>query len=321
MRLVVVLVSILIGTLLAVQSRINGEMGRQLDDGYLAAVVSIASGLALLSLPVAGTSSGRAALRRWAAAIVGGDYPKWYFIGGAMGAVTVLAQGLAAAILGIALFSVALVAGQSLSGLVVDRRGLGTLRPQLITWPRLVGTVLMIAAVVWAVSGQLRLSGAWGWLLLPIAAGLLISFQQAINGQVRHITGSVLITTWANFAVALAVLLVTFVAHGLVAGWPTGLPTVWWMYLGGPLGLTFIACVAVFVHRIGVLLLGLCTTAGQLIGSLLIDLVVPPAGHTLAWTTVAGTVLALAAVGVTAIPVRTRAARRSQRRTPGHPVG
>lgn len=308
MRLVVVLVSILIGSLLAVQSRINGEMGRRLDDGYLAAVVSIASGLFLLSIPVAATSAGRTALRRWGAAVTGGAHPRWYFIGGAMGAVTVLAQGLAAAILGIALFSVALVAGQSLSGLVVDRRGLGTLGPRLITWPRVVGTVLMIAAVVWAVSGQLRLSGAWGWLLLPIAAGLLASFQQAINGQVRQITGSILITTWANFAISIVVLLTAFVVHGLAAGWPAGLPTSWWMYLGGPIGLTFIACVAAFVHRVGVLLLGLCTTAGQLIGSLLIDVVAPTPGHALAWTTVAGTALALVAVGITAIRVRPRTA-------------
>ena len=180
------------------------------------------------------------------------------------------------------------------------------MQPKAITWPRVLGMVLMIIAVAWAVSGQLELTGAWGWLLLPIVAGFVTSFQQAINGQVRQITDSILITTWANFAIAIAVLLVAFVAHGLVAGWPAGLPTAWWMYLGGPLGLTFIACVAAFVHRVGVLVLGLCTTTGTLIGSLLLDVVVPPDGHTLAWTTVAGTCLALVAIAITAIPVRVR---------------
>lgn len=301
-----VVVSVFLGTLLAIQSRINGEMGRRLDDGYLAAVVSIGSGLTLLTLAVAGTRSGRAAMRRWVTAVAGGDYPKWYFIGGACGAVLVLSQGLTAAILGIALFSVAIVAGQTVSGLIVDRRGLGTMQPKAITWPRVLGMVLMIIAVAWAVSGQLQLTGAGALLLFPLLAGFVISFQQAVNGQVRQITDSILITTWANFALAIVVLLITFVVHGLAAGWPAGLPTAWWMYLGGPLGLIFIACVAVFVHRVGVLVLGLCTTAGTLIGSLLLDVIVPPAGHTLAWTTVAGTCLALVAIGVTAIPVRVR---------------
>ena len=301
-----VVVSVFLGTLVAVQSRINGEMGRRLDDGYLAAVVSIGSGLVLLTVAVAGTRAGRASMRRWVSAVTGGDYPKWYFIGGVCGAVLVLSQGLTAAILGIALFSVAIVAGQTVSGLVVDRRGLGTMQPKAITWPRVLGMVLMIIAVAWAVSGQLQLAGAGALLLFPLLAGFVISFQQAINGQVKQITDSILITTWANFAVAIVVLLIAFVVHGLVAGWPAGLPTAWWMYLGGPLGLIFIACVAAFVHRIGVLVLGLCTTAGTLIGSLLLDVIVPPAGHTLAWTTVAGTFLALVAIGVTAIPVRVR---------------
>lgn len=299
-----VVVSVFLGTLVAIQSRINGEMGRRLDDGYLAAVVSIGSGLVLLTAAVAATRAGRAALGRWVAAVTGGTYPRWYFIGGACGAVLVLSQGLTAAILGIALFSVAIVAGQSLSALLVDRRGVGTMQPKSITWPRVLGTVLMIIAVAWAVSGQLQLAGGWGFLLLPIVAGLLTSFQQAINGQVRQITSSILITTWANFAIAIVVLIIAFVVHGLLAGWPAGLPTLWWMYLGGPLGLTYIACLAVFVHRVGVLVLGLCTTAGQLIGSLLLDVVVPPVGHTLAWTTIAGTCLAMVAIAVAAVPAR-----------------
>lgn len=293
-----------LGALIAVQSRINGELGRRLDDGYLAAVVSIGVGLVLLSATMAVTATGRQAMNRWVSAVTGGDYPRWYFIGGGCGAVLVLSQGLTAAILGVALFSVAIVAGQSLSGLVVDRRGLGTMLPKPVTAPRVVGTILMVLAVVWAVSGQLSLSGGWLWLLLPLVGGLLGSFQQAINGQVRQITESILVTTWANFAVAMVVLIVTFVLHGLLTSWPAGLPSSWWLYLGGPLGITFVAGASVLVHRIGVLVLGLCTTAGQLIGSLVLDLVVPPEGHQLAWTTVAGTGLALVAIGVTSLPSR-----------------
>ena len=46
------------------------------------------------------------------------------------------------------------------------------------------------------------------------------------------------------------------------------------------------------------LTLALGTVAGQLVASLLIELIAPTAGHTIGWTTVAGTALALVAVVV-----------------------
>ncbi len=46
-------------------------------------------------------------------------------LGGACGALTVSTQGLTAGILGVSLFTVGVVAGQTLHGLVLDRIGFG----------------------------------------------------------------------------------------------------------------------------------------------------------------------------------------------------
>ena len=54
----------------------------------------------------------------------------------------------------------------------------------------------------------------------------------------------------------------------------------------------------------GVLLITLCTTSGQLLMSIVLDLVVPVEGHELAWTTYAGVVLALAAVVIVVLSGR-----------------
>jgi transporter family-2 protein len=68
----------------------------------------------------------------------------------------------------------------------------------------------------------------------------------------------------------------------LVAGPPTGVlptdvPLDLLLYTGGLLGIAFIAIQAAVVARIGVLLLGLGMIAGQVVGALVLDLVVPGA--------------------------------------------
>ena len=49
------------------------------------------------------------------------------------------------------------------------------------------------------------------------------------------------------------------------------------------------------------LILGLATVAGQLLTALALDLVLPSSNQPIAWTTVAGTLLALVAVAVASI--------------------
>lgn len=58
------------------------------------------------------------------------------------------------------------------------------------------------------------------------------------------------------------------------------LPDTWWMYLGGPLGLLSIGLMAILVRGLGLLMLGVASTAGQLLGSVLIDELIPSLGNT-----------------------------------------
>ena len=74
------------------------------------------------------------------------------------------------------------------------------------------------------------------------------------------------------------------------------------MYLGGPLGLLSIALMALLVRGLGLLLLGLASVAGQLVGSLVLDAAIPALGHTVHVATVIGTVIALVAAGIGMIP-------------------
>lgn len=299
-----VLGAVLVGVLVALQSRANGELGRRLDDGYLAAVISFGSGLLIMVVVMLIAPSGRAGLRRVVGQLRSGGIHPWYLIGGLFGGFFVLSQGLTSAILGVALFTVAAIAGQTVSGLVIDLRGIGSTAPAPITVTRLVGSVLALAAVCWAVSAQLVGDIPVWMLALPFLAGLGQALQQAVNGQVRLVASSAITATFANFVAGTLLLLVVWLISLIFVGMPSHLPTDPWLYLGGAIGTVFIAMMTVIVRTTGVLLLGLGSTAGQLVTSLLLNAAAPAAGHPVLWTTVAGTALTLVAVAITAVPSR-----------------
>ncbi|WP_433496085.1 DMT family transporter [Micromonospora sp. CA-248089] len=287
--------------MVAVQSRINGELGVRLADGIAAAVVSFGVGLLILLVLVPATPGGRRGLAALRGALRAGSLRPWQCLGGVCGAFLVATQGLTIGALGVAVFTVAVVAGQSGSSLLVDRAGIGPAGRQPVTPNRLIGAVLTVLAVLLAVGDRLGDPQALALALLPLAAGVGIAWQQAVNGRVRAAAGSAMTATLVNFSVGTAALLVTFAVDLAVRGRPAGaFPDEPWLYLGGPLGIVFIALAAALVRFTGVLLLGLATIAGQIVGAVLLDLVLPTAASHPGLDTLLGAALTMVAVLVAA---------------------
>lgn len=303
------------GLAMAAQARVNGELAARLADGLAAAVISFGTGLGLLALLVPLSRPGRRGLRAIRDALRAGTLRWWHCLGGACGGFVVASQGLTVARLGVAVFAVALVAGQTTSSLAVDRAGLGPGDAQPVTPTRVVGAALCVLAVLVAVSDRLGTPRALGLAVLPLLAGFGIAWQQAVNGRVRAAGGSTWPATFINFLAGTAALLVGFAVGVAVRGWPAGgLPPQPWLYAGGLLGVLLIAIAAAVVRVTGVLLLGLAATAGQVIGALGLDLLVPTVGPPGAHT-YAGAALALVAVAVAAAATGRRPAR-ADRPTP-----
>jgi len=295
-----VVFSVFIGALYALQSRVNGELGVRIGDGFSAAAISFGSGLVLLSVGLLVWPTGRRGLARVSAGVRAKDLSVWQLFGGVSGAFFVLSQGLTASLLGLALFTVAIVAGQTVSGLLMDRFGIGPGGRRPLTLTKVIGVLVALAAVAWTVSGQLKGDVPLWLLWLPLVAGVGQGWQQAVNGNVRIVARSALTATFLNFLTGTIALGIAAVVHGLSAGFPTSLPADPWLYLGGVLGCIFIAAAAVVVRTTGVLMLGLSIVAGQLLCALLIDLVAPTSGQPLTFTTVGGSALALVAVVIVA---------------------
>jgi transporter family-2 protein len=296
--------AIVVGILTATQSRVNSELGRSLGDGYLGSVISFGSGLLILLVAIGAWSPGRRGLVRVAASLRSRTTPWWYITGGAAGGLFVLSQGLTGATLGVALFTVAVVSGQTISGLVIDRRGIGATPPAAVTVTRLAGSALALVAVGWAVSAQIVADIPAWMLVLPFIAGLGVAGQQAVNGQVRLIAGSAMTATFLNFLAGTTVLVLACAVHEAIVGWPEHFPANPLLYTGGFIGTVFIAGAVIVVRTTGVLLLGLGSIAGQLAMSLALDVFLPIQGHVIEWSTVTGTLLALVAVTIAAIPSR-----------------
>lgn len=283
------------GGLLAFQTRINGELGSRLGDGLMAAGIAFGSGLLLVVLSLLAHRGARERMRRVRPLVQSGVLPRWTLLGGAVGSSFVISQGLVAATLGTALFTVAGVAGQVVSGLVLDRIGVGPGGSQAVTLRRLAGTSLCLVAVALSISSKLESDIALWAIALPLIGGAALAWQQAANGRVRAGTESVLVATVINFVAGTLVVAAVAITHGLVSGFPASFPTDPWLYLGGVSAVVFVGVTAVLVRRTGVLLLGLGIIAGQLVVSLAIDSFFSEGGG-VNGLTVAGTVLALIAV-------------------------
>lgn len=289
---VALVAAVVSGALVAAQSRVNGELGLALGDALLAAAVSFGTGLAVVAVVVASRPQSRRAVA--SVRLV----PWWSRLGGLGGACLVAVAAAAVPVLGVALLTVGIVAGQVTGGLLVDAAGLGPGGPRPLTPPRLGGALLCLLAVALSAAGRGVREADPVLLVGVVVAGLLVSVQQALNGRVRATTGAG-VATLLNFVVGTSVLLAALLVHVAVVGGPVGhWPGNPLLYAGGPIGAGFVAVAAVVVRSLGVLRLGLAVVAGQVAGALLLDLLVPLPAASVAVATVLAAGLTLVAVAV-----------------------
>ncbi|MEH1058135.1 DMT family transporter [Micromonospora sp. CPCC 206171] len=277
------------GVASAAQGAANAELGERVGNPVLGAVVNNAGGtllilVGLLVLPSMRT--GLAVLRR-------SRLPWWCYLGGLGGAVIIVIGTYVVPVLGVAVFTIAQVAGGSLGGLAVDRAGLAPVGRLALTPSRVVGALLGTAAVGLAQLGQPLGELAVGLVLLAVLGGLAVAVQSALNGRVAA-AGTAAASTAVNFAVSTpAVLAVAALAGAFTVARPDW-PPAWYLYTGGLLGVGIVASLLVGVRALGVLRTGLALVAGQLGGGLLLDLLLP-GGPGLRWPVLAGAVLTLVA--------------------------
>ena len=267
--------------LISIQSRINGELSNQIGDSLEAALVSFGTGLIFVSLISLFRKDIRSGFTDIFKAVATKQLPMWRLSAGMLGASFVAIQTHVVPIAGVALFTVASLAGQTAISLWVDHIGLAGGIRTVITKQRVIAALLTVSAVIISAWDRFTMSNfSILAVTFSIFAGSWVGVQRALNAQINSFSKKSFATSQLNFITGFSFLTLLLILRSLFTDHSimnlTSGP--WWMFLGGSIGVFYIAFSAVAVQHVGVLEFTLLSVGGMLIGSLLLDVFVPTQG-------------------------------------------
>ena len=293
------LLAALSGAMIALQARANGELSHRLNNGLQAALVSFGSGLLIIFVITLFNSKIKEGIRNLRTAVANKEIARWKLFAGALGGSFVAIQTQIVPLIGVAIYSVASIAGQTAMSLVVDRIGLTGGGKKLISPRRVLAAFLTVIAVLVSVWDRIDANNLSMFAVTAgCIAGAIVGVQRALNGQINEYSHQSFTTSLLNFMTGTTFLLI-LIAAGLILGrnelspLPSG---PWWIYTGGVIGVIYIAFTSTIVQHLGVLTFTLFSVGGQLVGSLIIDLVSPTKGVSVSAYLVTGIVMTYAGV-------------------------
>ena len=285
------MLSALSGVLIVMQSRINGELSLLMGDSLEAALVSFGTGLVFVSLISSVRADVRAGYRDIFKASKLKQIPSWSLGAGALGASFVAISTHVVPNAGVALFTVASLAGQTTISLWVDHIGVAGGIKTVITKRRLIAAFITVSAVIVSAWDRFAMSDfSILAIILAVFAGSAVGIQRALNGQINSFSKKSFATSQLNFITGTAFLLLllvlrsAFTDHSIM----NFTPGPWWVFLGGSIGVVYIAFTALAVQYLGVLEFTLFSVGGMLVGSLLLDLLLPTQGTQISPYLIAG---------------------------------
>ena len=267
--------------MIALQARANGELSHRIGNPIEAALVSFGSGLVIISTISLFNPAIRQGMRNLRSAVARKEIPVFTLFAGMLGGSFVAVQTQIVPIVGVAIYSVASIAGQTAASLIVDRIGLTGGGKKEITGKRVAAAGVTVLAVLVSVLDRIDARNLSLWaVVFGCFAGSIVGVQRALNGQINESTNQSFATSLLNFIMG-TTFLVIFLGIGMlinradVVALPAG---PWWIYTGGTIGVIYIAFTSTIVQHLGVLTFTLISVGGQLVGSLLIDLYSPTDG-------------------------------------------
>lgn len=295
------LLAALSGAMIALQARANGELSHRLDNGLQAALVSFGSGLLIILIITPFSSHIKEGIKNLRTAVVNKEIARWKLFAGALGGSFVAIQTQIVPLIGVAIYSVASIAGQTAMSLLVDRIGLTGGGKKLITPRRVIAAMLTVFAVLVSVWDRIDANNL---SLIAVTAGCIagavVGVQRALNGQINEHSHQSFTTSLLNFVTGTTFLVILIlVGFALGKNELSSLPAgPWWIYTGGVIGVIYIAFTSTIVQHLGVLTFTLFSVGGQLAASLIIDLVSPTDGVSVSAYLITG--LAMTYIGVIA---------------------
>ena len=295
------LLAALSGAMIALQARANGELSHRLDNGLQAALVSFGSGLIIIFVITLFNSKIKEGIKKLRQSVANKEIARWKLFAGALGGSFIAIQSQIVPLIGVAIFSVASIAGQTAMSLIVDRIGLTGGGKKLISPRRVLAAFLTVLAVLVSVWDRIDANNlSMLAVIVGVIGGAIVGVQRALNGQINEHSQQSFTTSLVNFTTGTVFLLILIVVGLILDGNElSALPSgPWWVYTGGIIGVIYIAFTSTIVQHLGVLTFTLFSVGGQLVASLVIDLISPTDGVSVSAYLVTGIVMTYAGVVV-----------------------
>jgi len=296
-----IVITFIASVIITAQSSVNSELNTYTENPLITALINFTTGLIVLSAMMIFSRPIRQGFISIPRLVREGRLKRWQLFGGLSGAFFVASQSSLVQVIGVAIFTVAAVAGQTSAALLVDKAGIGPAGKQPVTLMRIGAAILGIVGVLVSVLGQDSTGQfAFGAVLISFAAGALVSTQPALNGQIANHTGQPAAATMVNFIVGFITLVVVYAIAQQVNPQSFNVPPMPWenpvIWLGGPFGVLFVLTASFMAKTLGVFLFTLTSVVGQLSGAILMDVLFPTASTNITWQLLLGISITGAAV-------------------------
>ena len=296
-----IVITFIASVIITAQSSVNSELNTYTENALITALINFSTGLLVLAFMMIFSRPIRRGFISIPRLVREGRLKRWQLFGGLSGAFFVASQSSLVQVIGVAIFTVAAVAGQTSAALLVDKAGIGPAGKQPVTLMRIGAAILGIVGVLVSVLGQDSTGQfAFGAVLISFAAGALVSTQPALNGQIANHTGQPAAATMVNFIVGFITLVVVYAIAQQVNPQSFNVPPMPWenpvIWLGGPFGVLFVLTASFMAKTLGVFLFTLTSVVGQLSGAILMDVLFPTASTNITWQLLLGISITGAAV-------------------------
>jgi len=122
------------------------------------------------------------------------------------------------------------------------------------------------------IAAKSRRTVLWAYLLLALAAGVMLPFQAGVNAELAHWVNSPFRAAFVSFLVGTLVLLVvSALVFKPLPSWTRLGDAPWWVWVGGALGAFYVTGSIVSAPKLGAATLIALVVAGQALASLAVD--------------------------------------------------
>ena len=276
------LLGIGIGASLAVQTAINSQLRRFVVSPFLSSMVSFI--VAAIFLAVTTLISGSQLSLPFD---LFSSQPIWIWFGGFCGVIGLTTNILLFPKLGSVETSVIPIIGMIVMGMLIDHFGWFNGFEQPFGMNRIFGVILLLLGVFLAVIVQEIMSryhtptitkeiqvNKWSWRLVGIGAGMLMSIQAAINGQLGIVLDSPFRAAFVSFFIgSVTLIIIVGLKERSYANIkePIKQSAPWWVWIGGFIGGSYLLINVYLVGKIGTGQTVVLALFGQIIGSLLVQ--------------------------------------------------